>query len=205
MPAPFLIAFLSEMIDRHAWDSLNLPAAWAPSLQIYFPSEGMGGRSWVGNGGSEQSLSYPSEGDFIAERRKARVLLVEDNPADALLAAELIKETGISANITTVSDGEMAIATLEKMKLSDSDFPDLILLDINLPKKNGHEVLRFIRNAQLHHAYVAIYTGSSSPEDEKRAAEHGADAYIIKPIGSKEMEKTITMFREILGSKSRVS
>jgi CheY-like chemotaxis protein len=133
------------------------------------------------------------------------VLLVEDNPADALLAAELIKETGIPAKITTVSDGEMAISTIEKWIAGESDFPQLILLDINLPKKNGHEVLKFIRDAHLANAYVAIYTGSSSPEDERNAAEHGADAYFIKPIGSKEMERTISKFREILSPGSAAS
>jgi CheY-like chemotaxis protein len=133
------------------------------------------------------------------------VLLVEDNPADALLAAELIKETGIPASVTTVSDGEMAISTLEKLKVGGSGFPELILLDINLPKKNGHEVLKFIRDAHLANAFVAIYTGSSSPEDARNAAEHGADAYIIKPIGSKEMEWTIAKFREILGQKLATS
>ena len=134
-----------------------------------------------------------------------RVLLVEDNPADALLAAELLKETGVPTHITTVNDGEIAIATLEKIVESQSGFPDLILLDINLPKKNGHEVLAFIGRAHLANTFVAIYTGSSSPEDERNAKEHGADAYIIKPIGSKEMERTIRKFREILTSKSGAS
>ena len=131
------------------------------------------------------------------------VLLVEDNPADALLAAELLKETGVRTNITTVSDGELAISTLEKMVGSQSGIPDLIILDINLPKKNGHEVLAFIRRAHLANTFVAIYTGSSSPEDERNAKEHGADAYIIKPIGSKEMERTISKFREILATKAK--
>jgi CheY-like chemotaxis protein len=131
-----------------------------------------------------------------------RVLLVEDNPADALLAAELIKETGVPTNITTVNDGEIAILTLEKMAESQTGFPDLILLDINLPKKNGHEVLKFIRRAHLNRTFIAIYTGSSSPEDERNAKEHGADAYIIKPIGSKEMERTVEKFRAILIAKS---
>ncbi len=135
------------------------------------------------------------------QNRCARVVLVEDNPADALLAVELIKETGIDAEITTITDGELAISTLEKMWKSESAFIDLILLDINLPKKNGHEVLRFIRKVHLANTYVAIYTGSSSPEDKRSAEEHGADAYIIKPIGSKEMERTIEMFRKILSRK----
>jgi CheY-like chemotaxis protein len=130
------------------------------------------------------------------------VLLVEDNPADALLAAELINETGIPAKITVVNDGEMAISSLEKLGVGGSDFPELILLDINLPKSNGHEVLKFIRDARIANAYVAIYTGSSSPEDERNAVDHGADAYIIKPIGPKEIERTIVKFREILSSKS---
>jgi two-component system, chemotaxis family, response regulator Rcp1 len=134
-----------------------------------------------------------------------RVLLVEDNPADALLAAELIKETGVPANITAVNDGEIAITTLEKMIESQSGFPDLILLDINLPKKNGHEVLEFIGRAHLNSTFVAIYTGSSSPEDERNAKEHGADAYILKPIGSDEMERTIERFREILVAKSKAT
>ena len=139
------------------------------------------------------------------QHRYARVLLVEDNPADALLAAELINETGIKANITTVNDGELAITTLEEMWKSESDSPDLILLDINLPKKNGHEVLRFIRTAHIAKAYVAIYTGSSSPEDKRNAEEHGADAYIIKPIGPVEMDRTVEMLRKILGSKLEAS
>jgi CheY-like chemotaxis protein len=150
-------------------------------------------------------FGHLEEGVHIAQSRSAHVLLVEDNPADALLAAELINETGIPSRITTVSDGEMAISTLQNLRVGDSNFPELILLDINLPKKNGHEVLKFIRDAHLANAYVAIYTGSSSPEDERNAAEHGADAYIIKPIGSKEMERTIVKFREILNHKLTVS
>ncbi len=130
------------------------------------------------------------------------VLLVEDNPADALLATELLRETGVPINITTVSDGQIAISTLEKLIRYQMDFPDLILLDINLPKKNGHEVLEFIERAHLAKTYVAIYTGSSSPEDEMNAKAHGADDYIIKPIGSKEMERTIVKFRSILTAKA---
>ena len=155
-----------------------------------------------GGVGGNNPLRPLEEGGHIAQNRSVRVLLVEDNPADALLAAELIKETGIPAKITTVSDGEIAISTLQKLGVGGSDFPELILLDINLPKKNGHEVLKFIRDAHLANAYVAIYTGSSSPEDKRNAIEHGADAYIIKPIGPKEMERTIAKFREILRSKS---
>jgi CheY-like chemotaxis protein len=128
----------------------------------------------------------------------AHVLLVEDNPADALLAEEMIKETGIRTHVTMVNDGEIAITTLEKLMASRSDFPDLILLDINLPKKNGHEVLRFIGRAHLANTYIAIYTGSSSPEDKRNAMAHGADDYIIKPIGPKEMERTVERFKEIL-------
>jgi DNA-binding response OmpR family regulator len=81
---------------------------------------------------------------------------------------------------------------------NQAETPNLILLDINLPKKNGHEVLGFIERMHLEDAFVAIYTGSSSPEDERNAREHGADAYIIKPIGSKEMERTVERFRDIL-------
>lgn len=132
-----------------------------------------------------------------------RVLPVEDNPADALMAAELIRETGVLAKITAVSDGEIATSTLEKIVENQVETPDLILLDLNLPKKNGHEVLRFIGRAHLERTFVAIYTGSSSPEDERNAKEHGADAYIIKPIGSKEMERTIEIFRDILTPKSK--
>ncbi len=135
--------------------------------------------------------------------KAVRVLLVEDNPADALLAAELIRETGVVVNITNVNDGEIAISTLERIVKNQTEAPDLILLDINLPKKNGHEVLRFIKKVHLESTFVAIYTGSSSPEDERNAKEHGADAYIIKPIGSKEMELTIERFREILISRSK--
>lgn len=134
-----------------------------------------------------------------------RVLVVEDNPSDAFLATELIKETGIPTDITIVEDGEMAISALEKAVEGRLGLPGLILLDINLPKKNGHEVLKFVQRAHLANTYVAIYTGSSSPDDAQNAMDHGADAYIIKPIGSKEMERTVQKFRQILTDRSKIS
>ena len=121
--------------------------------------------------------------------RPINVLLVEDNPADQLLAREIILSAYPDSRITIIDDGEKAIEAVKSW--SDSDLPDVVFLDLNLPRINGHEVLDYIRirNPNLP---VIVLTGSTSEKDIERARRHNIIDYIIKPIGMIEMEETIS-------------
>jgi CheY-like chemotaxis protein len=133
------------------------------------------------------------------ERRRMRVLIVEDNDADACLVKTLVEDTGLPTSITLVRDGEGAIRFVESAAKGAAPEPDLILLDIDLPKRNGHEVLASIReNGRTAHICVVMCTGSSSEEDFAQALGNRANAYLIKPMGLEEMDAMVTNLRRIL-------
>jgi CheY-like chemotaxis protein len=133
--------------------------------------------------------------------RCIHVLIVEDNKADARLVQALLEETGMLTDITFVADGEKAIEMMESAAKGEGPIPDLVLLDINLPKKNGHEVLSSIREeARNAHTFIAMCSGSSSCEDMRRSRNNGADAYLLKPMGMEEMDEIINRLRGILVS-----
>jgi CheY-like chemotaxis protein len=111
------------------------------------------------------------------------ILLVEDNPGDARLTIEAFKEGPLPKEMHRVVDGVEALAFLKQEgKFSQVPKPDLILLDLNLPKKNGKEVLEEIkRDPELKRIPVVILSTSSSPEDIRKTYELQANCYIIKP------------------------
>jgi len=118
-------------------------------------------------------------------KKTVSILLVEDNPADVLLTMEALKEGDISYELNVVNDGADAIAYLRrKGKYADvAPPPDIILLDINLPKKNGFEVLSEIKEDQrLKSIPVIILTTSSAKQDIRRAYDLHANCYIVKPL-----------------------
>lgn len=121
-----------------------------------------------------------------------RILLVDDNPADAMLAEELLLETKLPAIVSVVTDGEYAISVIEEMLKSKTKMPELVLLDLNIPRRNGHEVLRLLRDMpSILTMLIVIYTGSRSPIDLETARISGANGYIVKPTDAKEMDETI--------------
>jgi chemotaxis family two-component system response regulator Rcp1 len=135
----------------------------------------------------------------MIEERCMRVLIVEDNKADARLVRALLEETGMPTQITLVGDGEKAIQVMESAAKGNGHAPDLVLLDINLPKKNGHEVLASIRDsASIANTFIAMCSGSSSCEDIRRSRNNGANAYLLKPMGLEEMEEIVARLRNIL-------
>ncbi|HEY3419829.1 MAG TPA: response regulator [Methanomassiliicoccales archaeon] len=137
--------------------------------------------------------------DDLDPDKPIQILIVEDNRADSLLLRNLIKETGIPSDLTVVNDGEKAIQFIRSLMNNGNQFPDLVLLDINLPKKNGHEVLSFMRkNAGLDDLCIVMCSGSISEEDEVMARLNGANAYLVKPIGATEMERMIESIKAIL-------
>ncbi len=112
------------------------------------------------------------------------ILLVEDSPGDQRLTREALKEGKIRNNLNIVEDGEAAIAFLnQEEEYSDAPRPDLILLDLNLPKKDGREVLSVIKaNDKLKRIPVVILTTSSADEDILKAYNLNANCYITKPV-----------------------
>jgi len=112
------------------------------------------------------------------------VLLVEDNEGDILLIKEAFEDAKIHINISVVKDGKEAMDFVNKAnKYVDAETPDLLLLDINLPKRNGHEVLQYIKQKeQLKHIPVVILTTSSADKDINLSYNNYVNCYITKPV-----------------------
>ena len=115
--------------------------------------------------------------------KPANILLIEDNPGDVRLTIEALRESNIQTNLTVIYDGEEALSYLHREgKYSSSETPDFILLDLNLPRKNGNEVLSEIKNdPDLKRIPVVILSTSSSDEDIVKTYEGYANCYISKP------------------------
>lgn len=122
-----------------------------------------------------------------------RILLVEDNEGDILLTTEALEGLHFEKEIDVARTGREAIDFLSKSgTFINAPAPDLVLLDINLPIKNGVEVLRFIRNQQgISDLPVIILTTSSSPNDKEAVRNLNANMFISKPLDMYEYEKII--------------
>ncbi len=112
------------------------------------------------------------------------ILLVEDNEGDILLTTEAFEEAKIMNTISICRDGQEAVEFLNKEgQYSQAQSPDLILLDVNLPKKNGHEVLHYIKNNKdLKYIPVIMLTTSMSEKDIAMSYENHVNCYITKPV-----------------------
>jgi CheY-like chemotaxis protein len=112
------------------------------------------------------------------------ILLVEDNEGDILLTTEALSEGKVSNTISIVKDGWEAMQYLERNEKYRNELPpDLILLDVNLPKMNGHEVLKQIKsNDSLKHIPVIMLTTSSSEKDIWSSYQNYVNCYITKPV-----------------------
>jgi CheY-like chemotaxis protein len=116
--------------------------------------------------------------------RYIHILLVEDNEGDILLIKEAFEEVGMQHQLNVVNDGEQALDYLHRKKPFETiEIPDIIVLDINLPKMNGHEVLHYIKNHTIFKAIpVIILTTSSSSKDIDKAYQNYVNSYITKPV-----------------------
>ena len=126
-------------------------------------------------------------------RTKAKILLIEDNAADIRLTKEVLQESKIVNSLDVVRDGVEAIDFLKKRgKFSNTSKPNLILLDLNLPKRNGFEVLEIIKqDKELKRIPIVILTVSNAKEDLIKAYNLHANSYVIKPLEMKEFYKII--------------
>jgi two-component system, chemotaxis family, response regulator Rcp1 len=120
----------------------------------------------------------------LSSGRPARVLLVEDNEADVRLTREALRESGDPIRMASVTDGELAMSYLRhEAGYEDVSRPDLVLLDLNLPRKNGLEVLAEMRADEgLAHIPVIVLTSSAARSDVQEAYARGANAFVVKPL-----------------------
>lgn len=127
------------------------------------------------------------------EKRK-HILMIEDNEGDVLLAKEAFNQSKVPVRVSVAFDGAAGIEYLESQLLKDRpDLPDLILLDINLPKKSGHEVLAFIKShSEFKQIPVVMMSTSSLSMDVKRSYANHANSFITKPLDLEDFLKAIS-------------
>jgi CheY-like chemotaxis protein len=116
---------------------------------------------------------------------RTKILIVEDNPGDIMLIKEALEEESGIDVIDVATNGEQAIKYLRKQgEYADKSKPNLVILDINLPRVNGHEVLEFIKNNEsTKEMPVVMLSSSSSVSDISTSYNNFANCYITKPIG----------------------
>lgn len=121
------------------------------------------------------------------------ILLVEDNPGDVRLTEEAFRECDVQVDLDVVSDGDLAIKYLnQQAPYEHKTLPDLILLDLNLPKLDGREVLELIKtNSRLLHIPVVILTTSSADQDVHASYNLHVNCYIKKPLEFDQFAKTV--------------
>ena len=141
-------------------------------------------------------MNGPSQSDRPGGRT---VLLVEDNPADTYIVRQSLNEHLQDFDIWIVEDGDKAFRLIEEIDSNGAiPCPDILLLDLNLPKRSGHEVLKRVRNSRCGDIPIVIVTSSDSPADRLEAAKLGATAYFRKPADLDEFMKVGEVVRRVL-------
>jgi chemotaxis family two-component system response regulator Rcp1 len=125
------------------------------------------------------------------------ILLVDDDEADVLLTTQMLKRGKLLLEVKVANDGEEALELLKGLVERDESLPDIILLDINMPRLNGFETLKRLRAQEtLKSVPVVMLTTSDAPQDVKRVYELGANCYISKPVTFEQFQKVITLLKE---------
>jgi CheY-like chemotaxis protein len=137
-----------------------------------------------------------TEAMFTPSPTPIEVLLVEDDPGDVLMTQEAFEEHKVGNHLAVVNDGAEAIAYLRREgQYADVARPDLVLLDLNLPRRDGREVLAEIKNdPDLRQIPVVVLTTSQADEDIVRSYQLHANAYVTKPV---DFERFISVVRRI--------
>lgn len=128
------------------------------------------------------------------------ILLAEDNPADVYLIREALREHAVECNVRVASDGKevlrIILADAENLAVEP---PTLIILDLNLPRHDGIEILQRLReSAHLSHIPVVVLTSSDSPQDRAAAIQFGAARYLRKPSSLEQFLSLGAVFKELL-------
>lgn len=129
--------------------------------------------------------------------RRLTVLLVEDNPRDVRLTERAFEQADVPHDLQVVRDGDEALAYLhregEYAATDSSPRPHMILLDLNLPRMGGHELMQRVRqDVRFRHVPIIVLTTSARPDDVRQAYDNGANAYLLKPV-------EFSRFTEVIG------
>ncbi|WP_330173505.1 response regulator [Streptomyces sp. NBC_01498] len=195
------LAYLNRAVNRCARQEAAAAAragANYPQLGAAWGISRQGARQrWPGLVFTARPASRPLRTDehrsstvnpFTADRPYS-VLLVEDDPADAMLIEDALVERGMARDIAQVSDG---VAALEYLRDSGNGRPDLIILDLNMPRMNGRELLAALKNdTDLGSIPVVVLTTSAAPDDIAGAYRQHANAYVAKPINLTEFIEAV--------------
>lgn len=135
-----------------------------------------------------------------------RILVVDDNPADLFLIREALKNAGLSDyTLETAEDGEEAMRSLTSGTFAEKR-PLLIVLDLNLPKSGGTEVLQAIRkNPQMADTLVVTWTSSIAPQEAEQLRALGVDEHIVKPMRLEEYARIGQTLRNLLNRRKRAT
>jgi chemotaxis family two-component system response regulator Rcp1 len=130
--------------------------------------------------------------------RPVEILLVEDNPGDVRLMVEALKDAKVNNNLHVASNGEAAMEFLRREgNHAEAPTPDLVMLDLNLPKKDGREVLAEIKeDPDLKHIPVVVITTSAAEEDILKSYKLHANCYITKPVNFEQFIKVVHSIEE---------
>jgi chemotaxis family two-component system response regulator Rcp1 len=125
--------------------------------------------------------------------RPINILLVEDNPGDVELTEDALRRSKVATKVSVVTDGEDAMDYLRQQSAyQEETMPDLVLLDLNLPRKDGMEVLREMKDdPNLRHIPVVVLTTSEAERDILASYELGANCFISKPVDLTEFRKVV--------------
>jgi len=145
--------------------------------------------------GHQEEVTEP--GDAMDPISLPWLLLVEDDPGDQMLVREIVKATNLETKMTLVKDGEKAVRCIERW--TETSRPDLVLLDINLPKRDSGEVLEQIRKKDPS-VRVAALTGFDLQSDIALEWQNRVDGYLVKPIGLDELDRTAERLRALMQS-----
>lgn len=137
---------------------------------------------------------------MLPSDRGIAILLVEDNPADVVLVREALREQNLEVELFVADDGEKAMDFIDRVDLHpDLPCPKLLVLDLNLPKRTGHEVLQRLRQSnRCAELPVVILSSSDAPKDREAASRLGADGYIRKPSSLDDFMKIGVVLKDVL-------
>jgi len=143
------------------------------------------------NPDTERISSSPSQVENRQQKARPQIVIIEDNPTDVLMLQETLSASNIDAEVLLLEDGEQALELLARLETDVlATCPDLILLDINLPRTDGFQVLaRLRKNNRCANVAVIVMTSSAAQEDRAQAMSLQAQAYFQKPNDYNEFLK----------------
>lgn len=131
-------------------------------------------------------------------KHEIEILLVEDTPSDVRLTQEALKRSDLKYNMNVLNDGVEAMEYLNKLKETHQNMPDVILLDLNMPRKNGHEVLAEIKNDPVFRAIpVVLLTVSENDDDVMEALRLKMNYYVAKPVSASKLAALLKAIHQL--------